>query len=114
MKGSLLFVRWILLVLLLWVAYVNFNAGTFHGRQTAVLLGNAVSLCLVASLLFLNIRVGWPYLRSRFTLILAIGVAVAFVWPRASHFVDVDRCLDSGGMWNAKAESCSYFEPAAE
>ena len=125
MKRSLQFVRWILLVLLLLVAYVNLNAATFHGWQTAAppgyenpgphayaagqLLGNAVSLCLFGSLLFLNIRVGWPYLRSRYTLVLAIGVVVAFVWPRASHFVPSWAIL--AGNWRANCSASLAGSP---
>jgi hypothetical protein len=31
--------------------------------------------------------------------ILAIA-GIVYVYPRVSHFLDVDTCLDSGGAWH--------------
>ena len=31
-----------------------------------------------------------------------------FIDGKIDHFLDIDRCLDSGGRWNYEAELCEY------
>lgn len=43
---------------------------------------------------------------SRITIALAVVSAVLGVWPSVHQFVQVDRCLDSGGRWNYEGMQC--------
>ncbi|WP_162245606.1 hypothetical protein [Methylibium sp. Root1272] len=47
--------------------------------------------------------------RRRFlvwALVLFVVVGTLASYKPISHFVAVDRCLDSGGRWNYEAEEC--------
>jgi hypothetical protein len=107
---------------LIGAAALNANAMLFGAWQTAAppgwdnsepwayaarkFLGNSIALCLLGFGLFLNIRPRWPYLKSRYTWILAAGALLAFLLPRATHFFEIDGCLDRGSKWDYAIEKC--------
>ena len=37
---------------------------------------------------------------------LAVGLAVAVVWPKIDAWLAVDRCLDAGGKYDYAANAC--------
>lgn len=45
------------------------------------------------------------------TLIALILLAAGLVlFIRCSRFMEIDRCLDAGGRWNAETESCEFAD----
>lgn len=57
-------------------------------------LGYSVALLCGTILAAVNLRAGLPYWRSKWNALLVCIALVAIVWPRAHHFLEVDRCLD--------------------
>lgn len=45
---------------------------------------------------------------SRITILLLVACLLLGVWPSASEFVQIDRCLDSGGRWNYAGLQCEH------
>lgn len=121
-------VRWLLLAGLLCLAYLSLNSSIFHAWQTAAPpgyenpgpharmatfhIGYSIAFCFVAALLFLNVRAGWPYIRSKYSAALVAGLAIALIGPRLGYYVVENQCRSDGGSWNSKTESCSVAEVA--
>jgi hypothetical protein len=68
--------------------------------------GIAFSLVAAAGLAVLNIRPGWPHLKRRWTLLLALALALGILVPRGHHFLMVERCLDRTGELNYERQVC--------
>jgi hypothetical protein len=51
----------------------------FHSDFVVVLGSYAIVSTLLGCVLFLNIRLGWPYLRSRYTWLVVLGIFLASV-----------------------------------
>jgi hypothetical protein len=43
---------------------------------------------------------------------LAVGLAVALVWPNIDTWLAVDRCLDAGGKYDYAANACVLADRA--
>ena len=43
---------------------------------------------------------------------LAVGLAVAVVWPKIDAWLAVDRCLDAGGKYDYTANACVLADRA--
>lgn len=69
--------------------------------------GHAVTLICIGMLAAINIRWGWPNLRSKWNLFFLGGALVALIWPRVWHFMEIDACLDSGSKWDYEYERCT-------
>ena len=115
-------VRWVLALGALVMAYLYFNYAFFSAWQTGApngwerpdvweyeayrSFGRSLAFASCAIIVALNIRPGWPRIRSRWNLLLG-GVALAAVLiPPAMRFLSIDGCLDSGGSWNYEFERC--------
>jgi hypothetical protein len=94
-------VRWLLLISNLFKAALNIRAIVLFSQLTrpkgidetgihtdsVVVLGSyAIAFALLGCVAFLNIRPGWPYLRSRYTWLLVLGIILAFAWPSFHSF----------------------------
>ena len=75
--------------------------------------GISLSFAALAGLAAINLRRGWPRLRSRWTLFLTLIVILGIVVPRAHHFLAVDACLDLGGRWNYERQICERRDDGA-
>ena len=110
--------RWILLAYNLFKAALGIRSIVFLSQlnrppeniaDIAWEIGSyAFASVLMGAVVFLNIRPGWPYLRSRYTWLLVLGIVLAVVWPSVAEFFAVDSCLDAGGMWNDKIGRCVF------
>lgn len=115
-------VRWIVAASAVALALLYFNFAAFSAWQTAAPGGyeypeawaysaylaaghSAVFLC-VAVLVAINVRPGWPHWRSKWNFLLLGGVVIAIGWPRAWHYLQIDRCLDAGSAWDYQYERC--------
>jgi len=114
--------RWILALGALVMAYLYFNYAAFSAWQTGApngwehpdawvyvayrSFGRSLAFVSCAIIVVLNVRPGWPRIRSRWNLLL-VGVAlVAVLVPPAMRFLAIDSCLDLGGAWNYEFEHC--------
>ena len=68
--------------------------------------GYSVAFLAAAVLVVINLRRGWPHLRSKWTALVLIVAVVGVVLPRAQHFLEVDNCLDHGGRWDHMSQTC--------
>jgi hypothetical protein len=117
-------IRWILSLGAIVMAYLYFNYAIFSAWQTAApagwerpdswvyeaysSFGRSLAFVLCAAIVALNVRPGWPRIRSRWNLFL-IGVALAAVLlPPALRFLAIDDCLDAGGRWDYEFENCQF------
>lgn len=69
--------------------------------------GISVVLLCATVIAAVNLRPGLPYLRSKWNVLLLAIALVAIVWPRAHHWLEVDRCLDAGGKWDEAYKRCN-------
>ncbi|NIW57121.1 MAG: hypothetical protein GWN21_18290 [Gammaproteobacteria bacterium] len=69
-------------------------------------LWQSVALLAVAAMAAINIRPGWPHLRSKWTAFCVLVIVFGLLFPRAVYYVEVKKCLDIGGKWNNQAELC--------
>lgn len=70
-------------------------------------LGRTIALIVCALIAFINVRPGWPFLRSRWNLLLTGVALAAFFIPPATQYWAIDACLDSGGMWDHENGICT-------
>jgi hypothetical protein len=115
-------VRWGLALALAAFALVQFNDALSGARQTAAppgfqypeawayqarkAFGLGVAILAGAALIMINLRRGWPYVKSKWTALLFIVAVLGVAWPQAQHFWDVDACLDRGGSWDHMSQTC--------
>jgi len=83
--------------------FENPEAWAYAARK---FFANAIALCIIGFLFFINVRPGWPYLRSHLTWLLTVAALLAFLLPRVGHFFAIDRCLDLSGKWDCQTEKC--------
>jgi hypothetical protein len=42
-------------------------------------------------------------------ILLVLGAAaIAFSWPEIERWLEIDICLDRGGVWDEEAKQCRY------
>jgi len=69
--------------------------------------GYSAALLCAAALAAINLRPNFPYLKSKWNVLFVVIALIAIAWPRAHHFLEVDRCLDAGGSWNDTSQRCA-------
>lgn len=121
-KTSWTLIRWLISIALAIVALLVVNYAFYSAWQTVAPPGNKtpeawkyeavksfwlfISLLSVTVLTAINLRPGWPHLRSKWTMLFLAVAVLGVVYPRAHHFLEVDRCLDSGGRWHYMRQIC--------
>jgi hypothetical protein len=114
--------RWGLTVGLVLMAYYYFSYAMDAWMQTAApggsdqaaawayeaydAFGRTVALLTCAFMALVNVRPGWPYLRSRWNLLLTGVALAAFFIPPAMRYFTIDGCLDAGGSWDYDRSVC--------
>ena len=114
--------RWSLAIIAVAFALLSANQALFSISQTAGPAGSAypeawayearkwlgytMAWLVTAVLAAINLRRGWPHLRSKWNIVLLIAVMLAVGYPRARHFLEVDACLDQGGRWSYEGQRC--------
>lgn len=114
--------RWSLAIAAIALALLSANQAFYSAWQTAAPPGNefpeawayearkwlgyTIAWLVTAVLAVINLRRGWPYLRSKWNIVLLIVGILAVGYPRAWHFLQVDACLDRGGRWDYEQQSC--------
>jgi hypothetical protein len=68
--------------------------------------GSSVAFLCATVLAAINLRPRLPYLKNKWNVLFVSIALIAVVWPRAHHFLEVDRCLDGGGKWDAIYQRC--------
>ena len=118
-----LIVRWLAVLAALSIAYLYFNYAVFLTWLAPTLVdyehvdawtyeaylsfGRSLALVFTALLLGINIRPGWPHLRSKWNLFLVGAVLASLLVPPGWRFLAIDSCLDAGGRWIYEYERCS-------
>jgi len=119
-------IRWLLVILFvgLGLLYLNSSASSAwvsggppgaysHAwtQRALVHFGYAVSCMVSAVMIFVALGKNFSLGASRFKYVWVIIVLVSLLSPHLRAFLLVDKCLDSGGVWDNSRFECRY-DPA--
>ena len=89
-------------------ALANYDSPDFFAYEAYGSFGRSLAFVFLSGLVALNVRPGWPYLRSMWTVFLFGAVLVSLFLPATWRLLTIDNCLDRGGMWDYESEQCRY------
>ena len=75
------------------------------GHRSIVHLGYGLASISTSVMLFIALKSGFDFRASKLKYVWLVVVSASFLYPEFKEWLEIDRCLDSGGEW-----SPAYFE----